>query len=269
MFQDIQTSKDLNMAYEEWRNQNLDEDDRKGQIDAYYQILGTGFWPLQPPATPFVPPQDIVRTYERFQSFYNNKHGGRKLTWLWHLCKGEIKANYIKMGKVPYTFQVSTYQMAILLMFNDSETVSYDDIASVTMLQKETLDPSLGIMLKAKVITAVPEGAPAQSGTSYTLNHGFKNKKVKVNLNVAIKAEQKQEAEDTHKTIEEDRKMLMQVSFHATISSVVTMLTLYLVRYRAHHEVPQADEARPARLRDHQPDQDPLQPESQRHQEVH
>ena len=212
MFQDMQTSKDLNQAYEEWRSQNLDKDDRKDEVDAYYQILGTGFWPLQPPGTPFVPPPTIVKTYERFHNFYSNKHGGRKLTWLWHLCKGEIRANYIKMGKVPYTFQVSTYQMAILLMFNDSETVSYDDIASVTMLQKETLDPSLGIMLKAKVITAVPEGAPAQSGTSYTLNHGFKNKKMKVNLNVAIKSEQKQEAEDTHKTIEEDRKMLMQVS---------------------------------------------------------
>lgn len=270
MFQDMQTSKDLNLAYEEWRNQNFDEDDRKGSIDAYYQILGTGFWPLQPPTTPFVPPQEIVRTYERFQTFYNNKHGGRKLAWLWHLCKGEIRANYVKMGKVPYTFQVSTYQMAILLMFNDSETVSYDDIASVTMLQKETLDPSLGIMLKAKVLTPVPEGAAMQSGTSYTLNHGFKNKKVKVNLNFTIKAEQKQEAEDTHKTIEEDRKMLMQVSFNPNaISIMVFMLTPYTVRHRPYHEVPQTDEAHPARLRNHQPDQDPLQPQDQRHQEVH
>ncbi|KAK3706381.1 ubiquitin ligase (cullin) of SCF [Vermiconidia calcicola] len=210
MFQDMQTSKDLNNAYEDWRSQNIDKEDRKDDIDAYYQILGTGFWPLQPPTTPFVPPQSIVKTYERFQNFYSNKHGGRKLTWLWHLCKGEIRANYVKMGKVPYTFQVSTYQMAILLMFNDSDTIQYDDIANVTMLQKETLDPSLGIMLKAKVITSSPEGASMQSGTSYTLNHGFKNKKVKVNLNVAIKSEQKQEAEDTHKTIEEDRKMLMQ-----------------------------------------------------------
>ena len=214
MFQDMQTSKDLNQAYEEWCGQNLDKDDRKDEADAYYQVLGTGFWPLQPPSTTFVPPPTIVKTYERFQNFYSNKHGGRKLTWLWHLCKGEIRANFVKLGKVPYTFQVSTYQMAILLMFNDNETVSYDDITNMTMLQKETLDPSLGIMLKAKIITASPDGAPPQPGTTYAINHGFKNKKLKVNLNVAIKSEQKQEAEDTHKTIEEDRKMLMQVSCH-------------------------------------------------------
>lgn len=270
MFQDMQTSKDLNQAYEDWRNSNIDKEDRKDEVDAYYQILGTGFWPLQPPGTKFVPPQEIVRTYERFQTFYSNKHAGRKLTWLWHLCKGEIRANYVKMGKVPYTFQVSTYQMAILLMFNDSETVAYDDIANITMLQKETLDPSLGIMLKAKVFTASPEGAPTQSGTTYTLNHGFKNKKVKVNLNVAIKAEQKQEVEDTHKTIEEDRKMLMQVSalpfdhacfFHSLISS--------LVRHRPHHEVSQADEAQSACQRNDSADQEPLQPQGGGYQEMH
>ena len=217
MFQDMQTSKDLNSAYEEWQNQTLDSDDKKEGIDAYYQILGTGFWPLQPPTTSFLPPSSIVKTYERFQTFYNNKHGGRKLSWLWHLCKGEVRANYVKMNKVPYTFQVSTYQMAILLLFNDHDTVSYDDIAAATMLQKETLDPNLNIMLKAKVLTAEPAGATTASGTSYTLNHGFKNKKVKVNLNIGIKSEQKQETEETHKTIEEDRKMLIQVSLpHST-----------------------------------------------------
>jgi len=211
MFQDMQTSKDLNDSYETWVGETFDKDDRKEAVDAYYQILGTGFWPLQPAGTPFLPPAVIAKTYERFQSFYTKKHGGRKLTWLWHLCKGEIRANYAKMNKVPYTLQVSTYQMAILLLFNEADAVSYDDIATSTMLQKETLDPSLGIMLKAKVIIASPEGAPPQSGTTYSLNYNFKSKKLKVNLNVAIKAEQKQEAEDTHKTIEEDRKMLMQV----------------------------------------------------------
>ncbi|TKA30082.1 hypothetical protein B0A50_02801 [Salinomyces thailandicus] len=229
MFQDIQTSKDLNSAYDDWLGQVLDKEDKKGGIDANYQILGTGFWPLQPPTTTFTPPPSIVKTYERFQNFYTQKHGGRKLTWLWHLCKGEIRANYAKLNKVPYTFQVSTYQMAILLMFNDSDNVSYDDMLAITGLQKETLDPSLGIMLKAKVITASPEGATPQSGTSYNLNYGFRNKKLKVNLNMAIKSEQKQEVEDTQKTIEEDRKMLMQSAIVRIMKSRKTMKHQLLV----------------------------------------
>ncbi|KAK4888093.1 hypothetical protein LTR28_003015, partial [Elasticomyces elasticus] len=143
MLQDMQTSKDLNSTYSDWRNENLEESDRKAAVDASYSILGTGFWPLMPASTGFVPPQDIVRTYERFQNFYTTKHQGRKLTWLWHLSKGEIRANYVKLNRVPYTFQLSTYQMAILLLFNDSISVSYDDIAAATELDKRTLDPSL------------------------------------------------------------------------------------------------------------------------------
>jgi cullin 1 len=172
--------------------------------------LGTSFWPLNPPGTPFNIPEVIVQTYNRFVEFYNEKHNGRKLTWLWHLCKGDLKANYCKNTKVPYTFQVSIYQMAILLLFNDQTTIAYEEIESSVGLTKEYLDPSLGVFLKAKVLTVSPAGSKPGPGTSFTLNTDFKSKKIRVNLNMAVRAEQKQEVEETHKTIEEDRKLLMQ-----------------------------------------------------------
>lgn len=214
MFQDMQISKDLNSSFKEWVGETLDDEDKKTAVDATYHILGTGFWPLNPPTTPFAPPQVIVKTYERFNAFYGSKHSGRKLTWLWQLCKGEIRANYLKVpgSKASPTFQVSTYQMAILLLFNDAETLTYEDIEQATKLDKSTMDPSIAVFLKAKVLTISPEGSKPEAGTTFTLNHGFKTKKLKVNLNIGIKSEQKQEVEDTHKTIEEDRKLLMQVS---------------------------------------------------------
>lgn len=212
MFQDIQISKDLNTTYNDWQAKAFDDDDIKKAVDSSYHVLGTGFWPLTPPATQFMPPQEIVKTYQRFQTFYFDKHSGRKLTWLWNLCKGEMRANYIKSAKIPYTFMVSTYQMAILLLFNDADVVTYEDAYKATALSADWLDPSLGVFVKAKVLTVSPENAKPEPGTSYTLNYGFKSKRVKVNLNIAVKSEQKQEVEDTHKTIEEDRKLLMQVS---------------------------------------------------------
>lgn len=221
MFQDIQISKDLNASYKDWQDKSLDDEDRKKLLDAQFQVLGTGFWPLHPPPTDFLAPPEIVKTAERFQNFYFEKHSGRKLTWLWQLCKGEIKANYIKNTKVPYTFQVSTFQMAILLLFNDNDTLTYSDIQKATSLAPEILDPYLSIFLKARVLTASPDGAKPEPGTSYSLNYNFKNKKIKVNLNIQIKSEQKVESDDTHKTIEEDRKLLLQVCHVVVVCACV------------------------------------------------
>lgn len=207
MFQDMQISKDLNDSYKSWLESKPSEG---AGVDFSCQVLGTSFWPLNPPNTPFNIPEVIVQTYSRFVEFYNEKHNGRKLTWLWHLCKGDLKANYCKNTKVPYTFQVSTYQMAILLLFNDQNTIAYEDIEKSVGLTKEYMDPSLGVFLKAKVLNISPSGAKPGPGTQFSLNFDFKSKKIRVNLNMAVRAEQKQEVEETHKTIEEDRKLLMQ-----------------------------------------------------------
>lgn len=211
MFQDMQISKDLNSGYKEFESK-LDVDDST-IVDASYSILGTGFWPLTSPNTDFAAPPEIVKAYERFQKFYNQKHSGRKLTWLWQLCKGEVKANYCRGTKVPYTFQVSTYQMAILLLFNESDTNTYENIAKATQLASDVLDPQLAIFVKAKVMIQTPECSTPSKDTKFALNYDFKHKKIRVNLNIAVKSEQKQEVDDTHKTIEEDRKLLMQVCF--------------------------------------------------------
>ena len=228
MFQDIQISKDLNASYKDYQDKVLDDDDRKRIVDAHFQVLGTGFWPLNPPTTAFSAPPEIVKTADRFQKFYFDKHSGRKLTWLWQLCKGEIKANYIKSNKLPYTFQVSTYQMGILLLFNEADTLTYSDIQKATTLASEILDPNLSILLKAKVLLASPEGAKPEPSTTFSLNYNFKNKKVKVNLNIQIKSEQKVETDDTHKTIEEDRKLLLQVCLFLFFRGLVFLVLTFI-----------------------------------------
>ncbi|KAL8697053.1 MAG: hypothetical protein Q9201_007332 [Fulgogasparrea decipioides] len=230
MFQDIQISKDLNSHYKDWQSKALDDDDLRKAVDPHYQILGTGFWPLVPPNTTFSAPPEIVKTYKRFESFYFDKHSGRKLTWLWQLCKGELKANYIKNTKIPYTFQVSTYQMAILLLFNEQDEMPYEDLQKATMLTPDQFDPSIAVLAKHKVLNAISENGKPEKGTRYALNYNFKSKKVKVNLNIGIRSENKQEVEDTHKTIEEDRKLLMQSAIVRIMKSRKKMKHVQLVQ---------------------------------------
>lgn len=209
MFQDMQISKDLNAGFKEHvASLNLEEK----PLDSSYAILGTGFWPLTAPSTPFTAPSEIQADIERFARFYKNKHEGRKLTWLWQLCKGDIKANYMKGAKMPYILTVSAYQMAILLLFNEQDKHTYEDILEITKLNADVVDGALGILVKAKLLTVEGgEGGKPGPGSTLSLNYDFKNKKYRINLNVGMKSETKQEEVETNKTIEEDRKLLLQV----------------------------------------------------------
>lgn len=153
----------------------------------------------------------MIKTFERFQHFYNQKHSGRKLNWLFQLSKGELKTSYLRGMKVQPTFTVSTYQMGILLQYNKDTSYSWDDLVEATGLSPEVLLGQLGILVKAKVLLLSGDAGLGESGSKYDLNFDFKSKKLRINLNMPVKSEQKAEAEDTHKTVEEDRKLLIQV----------------------------------------------------------
>ncbi len=84
-------SKDLTDNFKERMQQNHDDMD----ITFSIMVLGTNFWPLNPPTHDFIIPQDILPTYTRFSQYYQQKHSGRKLTWLWNYSKNELRTNYL------------------------------------------------------------------------------------------------------------------------------------------------------------------------------
>ena len=153
------------------------------------------------------------RSLTRFQRFYQNKYSGRKLTWLFNLSKGEVKVNYCRGTKTGYTFQVSMYQMGVLLQFNNATSYSFVELEQSTQIAPEVLKQILAILLKARVLLSDTEEPDIAS--RFDLNLDFKSKKVKVNLNMPLKTEQKVEQEETHRHVQEDRKMLIQVCARA------------------------------------------------------
>ena len=104
--------------------------------------------------------------------------------------------------------------MGILLQYNSNVSFTWEELLISTGLTPETLQSAMTTLVKSKVLTiADGTGKLSDAGSKYDLNMEFKSKKVKINLNQPGKAEAKAEAEETHKTIEEDRKLLIQVSF--------------------------------------------------------
>merc|ERR1712038_1960247 len=207
MFQDQGVSKDLNEQFK----QHLYNSNEPLDIDFQIQVLSSGSWPFQQSCV-FSLPSELERCVHRFTGFYGGQHSGRKLNWLYHMSKGELTTNCFKNK---YTLQASTFQMAVLLQYNDSDRWSVAQLSESTRIKMDILSQVLQILLKSKLLITTQEEVDDNSmddSTIVTLFHGYKNKKLRVNINIPMKTEQKQEMEMTHKHIEEDRKLLIQAA---------------------------------------------------------
>jgi cullin 3 len=80
-------------------------------------------------------PQPVQATIEHFEDFYLKKHTGRKLSWQTSTGTAEIRATF---GSPPkqrqYDLIVSTYQMCILMLFNNKETITFGEIMEATSI---------------------------------------------------------------------------------------------------------------------------------------
>lgn len=46
----------------------------------------------------------------------------------------------------------SSYQMAILVQYNDNDSLTFSDLATATKMSEAVLKPQLGLLVKAKVL---------------------------------------------------------------------------------------------------------------------
>ena len=138
-------SKDLTDQFKERMEQNHTDND----INFSIMVLGTNCWPSSPTPHEFVIPQEITVTFERFTRYYQTKHSGRKLTWLWNYCKNELRTNYLNQK---YILMTSTYQMAVLVQYNKQDTISLEELVAATGIPKDLISQVLGILVKAKIL---------------------------------------------------------------------------------------------------------------------
>lgn len=147
MYTDVGISMDLNNKF----NQHLKNHDNELNINLSIKILQAGAWPLGPQtAIPFAVPQEFEKPIRDFESFYNMKFSGRKLSWLHHLCHGELK---VSLAKKSYLITMQTYQMAMLLLFEACDTLSCSEIKDVLQLNNDNFQKHLQSLIDSKLLT--------------------------------------------------------------------------------------------------------------------
>lgn len=207
MFTDMSVSTDLNNKFAAYvASENVDLG-----VNFNIYVLQAGAWPLgQANVSPFAIPQKLERSVQMFEQFYNSSFNGRKLTWLHHFCTADLRLSYLKK---PYLVTVGTFQMGILLHFNAADNITFKELLEGTRMTEREFSKQLQTLVEAKLLFSSTENLENMNdSTVLSLNMNYSNKRTKFKISAVIQRETPQEVEQTHTSVDEDRKLYLQAT---------------------------------------------------------
>lgn len=244
MFKDMSLSNTIMDSFKQYMA-NLPSSNCNN-IDLSVRVLTTGFWPL-PTTTPKCNVPSIARlAYEEFRTFYLGKHNGRQLRLQPQLGSADITAifndnrrensstsvissngsgntvvstssnsgtslNNVNSPVRKHLFQVTTYQMAILMLFNTYEKITMEMIMNETDINEKDLTRALQSLAMGKpsqrVLLKSPKTKEIEPHHEFSINESYTSKLYRVKIqSITTKGENEPERRKTKDKVEEDRK---------------------------------------------------------------
>ncbi|KAI1213081.1 Cullin-domain-containing protein [Annulohypoxylon truncatum] len=229
MFKDQQLARDEMASYKSWCEGN---GHGKSSLDLNVSILSAAAWPTYPD-TQLTLPDDVAAQIGRFEKYYVNKHTGRRLTWKHSLAHCLIKGRF---NKGPKELLVSSYQAVVLTLFNHIEDdpkgfLTYQHISENTGLTGPDLSRTLQSLAcgKTRVLTKHPKGRDVNPTDTFTVNKAFTDPKYRVKINQVQLKETKEENQDTHERVAQDRQFECQAAIVRIMKSRKAMTHANLV----------------------------------------
>merc|ERR1711983_698040 len=204
MFTDISLAEDLNTKFSNFlQAQKVDVG-----INYFVRVLQQGAWPMGPSnLSPLNIPVELEKTVSMYEKFYAKQFSGRILTWLHHLSNGDIKLGYLPKT---YIINMTTFQMSILLLFEKSDSLSFNELKATTKISDDQFPRHVQSLIEAKLL--ISNSSELTSESVISLNMKYTNKRTKFRIAGTVQKETPQEVEQTHHAVEEDRKMYLQAA---------------------------------------------------------
>ncbi|XP_043232481.1 cullin-3-like [Amphibalanus amphitrite] len=234
MFKDITVS---NTIMEEFKQHIQSGGANPFGVDLTVRVLTTGFWPTHSGNIKVEIPRAPAAAFETFRKFYLAKHTGRQLTLQAQLGSADLNAVFYGPFKSDdsstdlavaggsnsallaagtrsprrHIIQVSTFQMSILMLFNNRERLTYEEIRNETNIPEKDLTRALQSLAVGKptqrILVKQPKTKEIEPSHAFSVNDAFTSKlhRVKIQLGVA-KGESEPERRETRSKVDEDRK---------------------------------------------------------------
>lgn len=233
MFKDMTVS---NTIMEEFKDHVMTSGTNLHGVDLSVRVLTTGFWPTQSATPKCSIPSAPRNAFEAFRRFYLAKHSGRQLTLQPQLGSSDLNAVFYgprkedgegkdgasstslvstasqrPTGPRKHIIQVSTYQMCVLMLFNNRERLTYEEIQSETDIPERDLIRALQSLAMGKATQRIliknPKTKDIESSHVFYVNDSFTSKLHRVKIQtVAAKGESEPERRETRNKVDEDRK---------------------------------------------------------------
>lgn len=151
-------------------------------------------------------PKELAGACERYKRFYLNQHSGHKLEWRFDQGQAEVVMDFSKTVK--RSLVCSTYQMMILLVFNNFKRVTYKQILDMTGIPKYEIANHLLSLChpKVNVIMKRPNSKKLEESHQFMLNSSYTNQLMKINIPLLRAVENEESGEDENKAIELQRR---------------------------------------------------------------
>nr|XP_023891264.1 cullin-1 [Quercus suber]XP_023891272.1 cullin-1 [Quercus suber] len=194
MVTDLTLARENQTNFEEYLRNNTNVNPG---IDLTVTVLTTGFWPSYKSFDLSLPPE-MVRCVEVFKGFYETRTKHRKLTWIYSLGTCNING---KFDSKPIELIVSTYQAAALLLFNNSDRLSYSEIMTQLNLTHDDVVRLLHSLscAKYKILTKEPNTRTVSTTDNFEFNSKFTDRMRRIKIPLPPVDERRKVIEDVDK----------------------------------------------------------------------
>ncbi|XP_028320345.1 cullin-3-like isoform X2 [Gouania willdenowi] len=208
-----------------------------GGVDLTVRVLTTGYWPTQSVTPKCNIPPSPRHAFEVFRRFYLDRHSGRHLILQHHMGSADLNATFygpikkedgseVGVGRAQVTgsntrkhiLEVSTFQMTILMLFNNREKFTFEEIQQETDIPERELVRALQSLAcwkpTQRLLTKEPKSKEIENGHVFTVNDHFTSKlhRIKLLMVVAKRKETGPELEKTRQKVDQDRKQEIEAA---------------------------------------------------------